>query len=108
MSIAAGPPESDSRKASNIQQRRHQELTTTVEHWQQDSSRDNRNIIGVNSRRETSPTVLETAGTPTVTEMSETVWTQTSYELAEIREKLVRWRKIREKNSQKSKIAFLL
>jgi hypothetical protein len=53
MSIAAGPPESDIRKASNIQQRRHHELTTTVEHWQQDSSRDNRNIIDVNSRRET-------------------------------------------------------
>ncbi len=56
MSIAAGPPGSDSRKASNIQQRRHQqqhELTNRTLAKGQQQSRDNRNNIDVNSRRET-------------------------------------------------------
>jgi hypothetical protein len=51
------------------------------------STADGRLITArMRSTVETLPTVLATAGTPTVTEMSETVWTQTTYEFAEIRE----------------------
>jgi hypothetical protein len=63
---------------------------------------------GMRSTVETPTTVFATAGTPTVTEMPGPVWTQTTYELVEIRENSSDGEKFAKKNPRKSNITFLL